>query len=168
MYYYNIRMIRITEYQSQYQDAVIALILPIQQEEFGLPIILADQPDLLKIPTVYQQGNGNFWVALDEALVIGTIGAIDIGCQQLVIRKMYVEINYRGQKKGTANQLLTALLSWAKDKNVREIYLATTEVFKAAHKFYEKNNFLRIEKYELPTNFPVMQIDTRFYRLSLI
>ncbi len=161
-------MIIITEYQSQYQYAVIALILPIQQEEFGLPPILADQPDLLKIPRVYQQGNGNFWVALDEDIVIGTIGAIDIGCQQLVIRKMYVEVNYRGKEKGTANQLLTTLLNWAKEKNIREIYLGTTEVFKAAHRFYEKNSFVRIEKAELPTNFPVMQVDTRFYRISLI
>ncbi|MBA3921982.1 MAG: GNAT family N-acetyltransferase [Nostocaceae cyanobacterium] len=161
-------MIKITEYKYLYQDAVIALILPIQQEEFGLPILLSDQPDLLKIPTVYQQGNGNFWVALDEDLVIGTIGAIDIGCQQLVIRKMYVEINYRGKEKGTANQLLATLLSWAKEKNIREIYLGTTELFKAAHRFYEKNSFVRIKKSELPANFPVMQVDTRFYRLSLI
>jgi hypothetical protein len=81
---------RISTYQPKYQTAIINLILPIQREEFGSAITLNDQQDLLNIPTVYQQGHGNFWIALDADQVIGTIAAIDIGHQQLVLRKMFV------------------------------------------------------------------------------
>jgi hypothetical protein len=42
------------------QTQVIDLILHIQRQEFGLPIALEDQPDLLEIPTIYQRDNGNF------------------------------------------------------------------------------------------------------------
>ncbi|MGV0024614.1 hypothetical protein [Phormidesmis priestleyi] len=57
---------QILTYQPQYQTQVIDLILYIQREEFGLPIRLEDQPDLLSIPTIYQQGNGNFWIAVEN------------------------------------------------------------------------------------------------------
>ncbi|KAM3100035.1 hypothetical protein ACKFKG_02240 [Phormidesmis sp. 146-35] len=63
---------QILTYQPQYQMQVVKLILQIQREEFGLPITLEDQPDLLDIPTVYQQGNGNFWIAVENDQVIGT------------------------------------------------------------------------------------------------
>ena len=54
-------------------EAVAALILSIQRQEFGLPVTLADQPDLQAIPSFYQTDCGGFWVA--EAR--GTIGLRD-------------------------------------------------------------------------------------------
>ncbi len=88
--------IKISTYHPQYQAQVIDLILRIQQQEFGVSITLSDQPDLLNIPNFYQQGNGNFWVALDGDKVIGTIAAIDFDRKNLALRKMFVNSNYRG------------------------------------------------------------------------
>ncbi|MCU0570631.1 MAG: GNAT family N-acetyltransferase [Oculatellaceae cyanobacterium Prado106] len=119
-------------YQDQYQDQVIDLILPIQQQEFGSSITLADQPDLLEIPRVYQQGKGNFWVALEDGRVIGTIGAIAIDDKTLILRKMFVNVNYRGKDFGIGQGLMNTLLSWARKEQIREIYLGTIEAFKAA------------------------------------
>jgi N-acetylglutamate synthase-like GNAT family acetyltransferase len=158
---------QISTYQPEHRTAIIDLILPIQREEFGSTITLDDQPDLLNIPAVYQQGNGNFWVALDDEQVIGTIAAIDIGNQQLALRKMFVAAPYRGQAIGMGLQLLNTLCSWAIERGVREVYLGTIETFKAAHRFYEKHGFQRIAPKDLPATFPVMALDTRFYRLSL-
>lgn len=159
--------IEISVYHPQYQAQVIELILKIQRDEFGLPITLDEQPDLLIIPTFYQQGNGNFWVALDKYKVIGTIAAIDIGNNQLVLRKMFVDVNYRGSSLGVAKSLLFNLINWSKLNNVQTVYLGTVDKFKAAHKFYEKNGFIRIGKFDLPTNFPRMEGDNIFYQLSL-
>jgi hypothetical protein len=50
---------------------------------------------------------------------------------------------------------------------VAEIYLGTTEKFLAAHRFYERNGFGLIESSELPPAFPVMAVDTRFYKRRL-
>lgn len=158
---------QIALYQPKYQTQIVELILQIQREEFGLPITLDDQPDLLDIPTVYQQGNGNFWLALETDRVVGTIAAIDIGDRQLALRKMFVAASQRGQAIGVGQQLLTALCNWATERQISEIYLGTVEVFKAAHRFYEKHGFQLIEKSELPAAFPMMQGDTRFYRRVL-
>ena len=55
------------------EEQVLGLILPIQQGEFGVPITAADQPDLTRIPEVYQAGRGGFWVGLAEGQVVGTV-----------------------------------------------------------------------------------------------
>ncbi|HCF26092.1 MAG TPA: GNAT family N-acetyltransferase [Cyanobacteria bacterium UBA11049] len=154
-------------YQSKYQTQVIELILKIQRNEFGLPITLDEQPDLLIIPTFYQQGNGNFWLALDGNKVIGTIAAIDIGYNQLALRKMFVDVNYRGDSLGVARNLMFYLRNWSKLKNIRAVYLGTVDKFKAAQKFYQKNGFISIGKFDLPADFPIMEGDNIFYRLSL-
>jgi GNAT superfamily N-acetyltransferase len=159
--------IQITPYQPQYQTQIIALILKIQQQEFGLPITLDNQQDLLDIPNCYQIGNGNFWIALMREKVIGTIAAIDIGNNQLALRKMFVDPKYRGKEIGVGQNLLNLLLTWARAKNVEKIYLGTVDVFQAAHRFYEKNGFTAISRTELPLTFPTMAGDTMFYRLNL-
>jgi RimJ/RimL family protein N-acetyltransferase len=45
--------------------------------------------------------------------------------------------------------------------------LGTTDAFKAAHRFYEKNGFTEIPEHELPAMFPRMKQDTKFYRIEL-
>lgn len=34
----------------------------------------------------------------------------------------------------------------------------------AAHRFYEKNQFTEVPRAELPAAFPVMAVDSKFYR----
>ena len=158
---------QIFTYQPKYQTSVVNLILQIQREEFGSPITLDDQPDLLNVSTVYQRGNGNFWVALDGEQVIGTIAAIDIDNHQLALRKMFVAAPYRGQSIGVGKQLLDTLYTWAAERKISEIYLGTIEAFKAAHRFYEKHGFQQIDRSDLPGTFPIMRGDTRFYQLVM-
>ena len=156
----------IVPFRPEHQDEVLSLILAIQRGEFGIPITAEQQPDLVRIPGFYQVGDGNFWVALSGAEVIGTISLLDIGNGQVALRKMFVRRDFRGRERGTAQRLLDTLLGWCKERSVREIYLGTTPAFLAAHRFYEKNGFREIEKAELPRAFPIMEVDTRFYRRS--
>jgi hypothetical protein len=37
----------------------------------------------------------------------------------------------------------------------------------AARRFYEKNGFAEVDVSQLPAAFPVMKVDTKFYRLAL-
>lgn len=155
------------EYTYDYKEAVISLILPIQRDEFGIPITAEDQPDLVDIPVFYQKGAGNFWLALCGEQVVGTVALIDIGNKQGALRKMFVHPDYRGKLHRTAELLLSELLAWSKQHDMKDIYLGTTEKFLAAHRFYEKHGFTRIEKDLLPGAFPVMKVDTRFYMLMI-
>ena len=47
---------------------------------------------------------------------------------------------------------------------IKEVYLGTTPQFLAAHRFYEKNGFISIALKDLPEDFPVLQVDKKFYK----
>ncbi|MBD3880891.1 GNAT family N-acetyltransferase [Phormidium tenue FACHB-886] len=159
--------ITIQPYDVSYQQSVIDLILPIQQQEFGVPISIADQPDLQQIPNFYQIQRGNFWIALHNGSVVGTIALLDIGNCQAAIRKMFVHSAFRGQPHRTGQVLLDTLMHWAHQQGISELLLGTTAFFKAAHRFYEKNGFVEISPADLPASFPVMQVDSKFYRYKI-
>ena len=153
----------IQPYTSKYQQQVVDLILHIQQQEYQIPITEKDQPDLFEIESFYQQGNGNFWVAVCDEKVVGSVALIDIGSRQVALRKMFVAKSYRGANFKTAHRLLHTVIAWAKQREVERIYLGTTLQYRAAHRFYEKNGFQHIEKEKLPEYFPVMNVDKKFY-----
>ena len=69
-------------------DAVLSVILPIQREEFGIAITADDQPDLAAIPDFYQSGKGQFWVAVRNGQIVGTIGLKDIGNSQTALPRI--------------------------------------------------------------------------------
>ncbi|MDP4261171.1 MAG: GNAT family N-acetyltransferase [Bacteroidota bacterium] len=159
--------IEIFNYTDLYKEQVADLIVHIQQKEFNVPIDLEAQPDLKEISKFYQGGNGNFWVAVHNNLVIGTIALLDIGNMQGALRKMFVHAGYRGKPFKAGQLLLNELLQWARQQKFNEIFLGTTEKFIAAQRFYEKNGFTEIKKERLPGSFPVMRVDVKFYRYDL-
>ena len=154
-------------YQDNYKDRVIDLILNIQNEEFRIPITREQQPDLSEIPKYYQVNNGGFWIARLNEKIIGTIALLDIGNNKGALRKMFVDKNYRGKEFGVGQKLLNSLIAWARQKGVTEIFLGTTEKFIGAQRFYEKNGFIDFQKQDLPKEFPVMDVDVKFYRLTV-
>jgi N-acetylglutamate synthase-like GNAT family acetyltransferase len=148
------------------EAAVIEVILPIQREEFGIAITAADQPDLADIPAWYQTGAGQFWLAELDGQAAGTVALKDIGDDAVALRKMFVKPVARGAV-GAAQALLDTALAHARTRGVVTVWLGTTDKFKAAHRFYEKNGFDLVEVADLPEAFPRMAVDTRFYRLAL-
>jgi len=160
--------VNIEIYTDIHKKSVIDLILSIQNDEFKIPITLELQPDLNEISKFYQINNGNFWIAKVDDKVIGTIALLDIGNNQTALRKMFVSGNYRGKEFGVGQALLHNLIDWATHKKIAEIFLGTTEKFLRAQRFYEKNGFVEIESEELPKSFPIMDVDVKFYRYSII
>jgi GNAT superfamily N-acetyltransferase len=156
---------RIQEIGNAFSPQVVALILPIQQLEFGVPVTIADQPDLLDIEGTYQRSGGNFWGAFYQDELIGTIGLIRFR-EGAAIRKMFVRKEYRG-KSGVAQALLEELIRFSLSIGLSDLYLGTVEVLKAAHRFYEKNGFTYISGSELPPHFPKLAVDTLFFHLAL-
>lgn len=159
--------LQIVPFRREHQEQVGALIVAIQREEFAIPITLEEQPDLFDIDNFYRHGRGDFWVAVDDQHVVGTIALKDIGANQGALRKMFVHKDFRGAPKGIAVALLNHLLHEAKQRGFKHIYLGTTDAFKAAHRFYEKHGFGEIPEHHLPAMFPRMKQDTKFYRILL-
>lgn len=160
------KILRVEPYSAQHRSAVTDLILTIQNDEYGIPVTAQQQPDLGDIENFYQRDNGGFWLAQIDNRVVGTIALKDIGNRQAALRKMFVAAEYRGKPYGTGQALLNTLLSSARERGVSEIFLGTTAQFLAAHRFYEKNGFIEISVPELPAAFPLMQVDSKFYRFT--
>ncbi|MCM3716531.1 GNAT family N-acetyltransferase [Alkalihalobacillus oceani] len=156
----------IKPYSSKNQAEVVQLIVHIQQEEYKIAITKDDQPDLFQVEEFYQTEDGNFWVAMYGGKVVGTISLLDIGNKQVALRKMFVAKEFRGSTYKTASLLLATAIAWAKERQIKAIYLGTTPQFLAAHRFYEKNGFTRVSPDDLPEKFPVLPVDKLFYHLE--
>lgn len=158
--------IRIAPFDPGQAAQVLELILGIQQGEFQVPITAADQPDLGRIPEVYQRGRGQFWVGLAGHRVVGTLGLLDFGSGG-ALRKMFVHPDHRGTPSRLGQTLLDTLLAHAREQGLPALWLGTLERMGAARRFYERNGFRAVEPANLPPDFPRMAVDTRFYTLDL-
>lgn len=158
----------IVPYEDKYKDQTINLILSIQQCEFNIEATIEERPDLQDIQKFYlEPSNCNFWLALYNDKVIGTISISHINGKQMALQNMYVHKDFRGLKYETARKMLKGTIDFAKKRDIKEIYLGTAADFFAAHKFYERNGFAQIRKESLPKKFPLMPIDSKFFQLIL-
>jgi GNAT superfamily N-acetyltransferase len=147
---------------------ILGLILPIQQIEFNVPITLEDQPDLLDIATHYYHTGGGFWGAKIDDELIGTIALIATENNAGTIRKMFVKKEYRGKETGTAQLLLNTLINYSREAEIKDLYLGTVDMLKAAHRFYERNGFERRTSEEMPSCFRRMGGENLYYHLHLV
>lgn len=120
---------KIERLDNQFCEAIIGLILPIQQIEFNVDIDLAAQPDLLDIEKNYDGSGGAFWGAKLNGELIGTIALIAVPeYHSGAIRKMFVKKEFRRKELGVAQALLKILLAYCEDNNLNEVYLGTKDI----------------------------------------
>ena len=90
--------IHIVPYESKFQDEVVDLIVHIQQKEYNVPITKEDQPDLLEVETFYQKDYGNFWVAIYDGKVVGTVALLPYKIKscyhQKTIEYTFLRVNF--------------------------------------------------------------------------
>ena len=156
---------RIEEFSDRHAGPANRLVSEILTHEFEFSEADARQPDLLDIRKHYGANLSRFWVALEGAELIGTMGFVDLGTGLGLLRKMFVQQERRGS--GTAQLLLEVLLSWARAHSFTQIYLGTNAKFQAAHRFYEKHGFAEVLPEQLPKVIPRLQLRDRFFRRSL-
>lgn len=153
--------------QNEYENEIVDLILNIQQKEFNVPITLEDQPDLLDIQNFYFKSGGTFLGAFIDGKLVGTIALVKFNPEAAAIRKMFVKKEFRGKEFQIAQQLLERLVAYSKENGIKNLYLGTVSLLQAALRFYEKNDFIRIQKEALPADFPLMKPDNVFCHLKL-
>ena len=154
----------IKSYEEKYKERVIKLIFDIAEIELGHHS-KSGRPDIKNIPEFYQKnGKNNFWVAVDEDdNLVGTIGITDCKNGNGELQRMYVRQDMRRQ--GIATKLLAELLSFAKEKQYRAIYLTTVDEPGAKHSFYKDSGF-EITKF-LPKEVKYSSKDSVFYKLEI-
>ena len=157
----------ITPIANEYENETANLIINIQQKEFNVPITLEDQPDLFNIQNFYYASGGGFWGAFIDDELVGTIALIKFEKHKAAIRKMFVKKEFRGKEFSIAQKLLETLIEYCRENQIDDLYLGTITKLEAALRFYEKNNFVRIEKQTLPKDFPLMAPDNVFCHLNI-
>jgi len=160
-------MLEINLVNNTYSKEIIDLVLNIQQKEFNVPITIEDQPDLMQIEDFYFANGGSFWGAFIDGELVGTIALIKFDKKAAAIRKMFVKKEFRGKEYGIAQKLLETLITYCQKNRIDEVYLGTVSILEAALRFYERNHFIRIEKEQLPSKFPLMTADNVFCFLNL-
>ena len=159
--------ITIRPYKEGDFQEVLDLITSIQKTEFRVANIQDEQLGLLDINNYYSNGASGFWVAVTSDKIVGTIALLDITGKAAALQKMFVAFHCRGAVSGVSIKLLTHLFQKAQTRGVQDIFLGTTAALSAAHRFYEKHGFVRYSKTDLPSRFPIIAEDSRFYHISI-
>lgn len=162
-------MITITPFiqNARHQAQLVDLIHYCQNIEAGLDIKMAEQDDIFEISSYYQKNGGQFWIALDDDNVVGTIALLPIDAEHAVLKKFFTYPEYRGDPQRLGRKLYQELLAHAKDNHFSKIVLDTPEKEGRSHFFYEKQGFKRIQNSELTVSYPFPDRDSRIYELTL-
>ena len=146
---------------------IINMIETIQKGEFSLPITDDINACILRAEEEFYYNNSyNFWYATDpNGTIIGSIGLKKIDDQKGEVKKFFIQQPYRG--KNVAPKLMNALIQSAVKHGFKTLYLGTVDILHAAHRFYEKYGFERIQKQELPSQFETCPLDTVFFKVKV-
>jgi GNAT superfamily N-acetyltransferase len=156
---------RIERYTGGRDDEITAMVLAIQNGEYGLDLTVADQPDLADITRAY--ADGGFWIAIgaDDA-VIGSIGLLRYGARQGVLKKFFVPALHRGAS-GPASALYGQLIGFAREQGIEEIFLDTPSAAARSHGFYRRAGFEVIDRGGLPEGYRFPDRDSLIFRLKM-
>lgn len=155
----------IIQYKDEFKEGAIGLILDIQNNEAKINLSIAEQPDLPNIHEAYINNGGNFWVAIDNGQVVGTIALMRIDDEWSVLKKFFVHADYRSRRVGL--RLYEKLLEFARSKGYRHIILDTPSVATKSHSFYERAGFRRIGKQELQVQYSYPDRQSILYQLDI-
>lgn len=160
--------VQVREFRPQDRDAVIALVLGIQNGEFKLGLGIEDQPDLLDIPGQFQRAGGGFWVAVEPGdVVVGCIGLLRKNAHCAVLRSFFVAPAWRGAASGCAAALYAQLLDCAHEAGIRHILLDTPAVATRAQQFYQRAGFVQVTRDQLPVPHDYPDRDSLLFLLTL-
>ncbi|RUT72138.1 GNAT family N-acetyltransferase [Flavobacterium cupreum] len=158
-------MVDIAEFKAVQQSLVREFVLNIQNGEFNLGFTQADQPDLIDTEKFYR--NGNFWTAQINNEIVGTIGLQKLDNQNGVLRKMFVQKDYRGAEPKISQLLFEKLATYARSIDLKIIWLDTPGIAVASHRFYERNGFQQTDRLNLPDNYVFPDKNSKIYKLEL-
>lgn len=160
-------MITISQFEDEYTQDVIDIVLHFQNDGTRPFVSVDDQPDLLNIVDAYINTGGNFWLAKDDKKLIGTIGIMPYNEEIAVLKKFFVYEDYQGEPYHLGRKLYSQLLNFAKEKAFKTILLDTPYNTDRAHKFYEKAGFQKVSEEDLPIKYSHPYDNCDFFLLTL-
>ncbi|MCM1075807.1 MAG: GNAT family N-acetyltransferase [Bacteroides sp.] len=111
------------------------------------------------------KADGNFWLAIDNGHVVGTLALMRIDDEWYVLKKFFVRSDYRSKHVGLS--LYRHLLDFAISKGVRHIILDTPSVATKSHAFYESSGFVKVDKSDIDVPYEYPDRHSILYKLDL-
>lgn len=145
------------------EDQIKNLVRSIRIQDHQLPANGSYDTDLLNIKEYYLNRNGNFWVAMNKDRVLGTIAVIPVGDELFVLRKMFVDPEFRGAPHYLAKQLLDVFMDYTLSRGAKTICLGTSSSYVRANGFYLKHGFTKMPDDQFPAEFK-NPLDDIFYQ----
>ncbi|WP_125761613.1 GNAT family N-acetyltransferase [Companilactobacillus hulinensis] len=161
---------KIETYKSNPQTlaGLVDLIEFCQNEEAHLGIKMIEQADVFDIPQHYQANGGNFWIAQDNGLTVGSIGLLNLENKNGVLKKLFTYPKYRGNPTRLGQKLFDTFIDYVKNNtDIQTIFLDTPEGEERSHYFYEKQGFKLISRDELTVNYDFPDRNSRIYKLEV-
>ncbi len=121
---------------------VIAVVAAVYAEYPGCVLdVEAEVPELKAPASAYARRSGRFWVAADEARILGCVACLPAPGDGLEMEKLYVARAAR--RYGLGTRLLDLVEAEATARQAGYITLWTDTRFEAAHAFSEAHGFGR-------------------------
>ena len=140
-------MTQIRPFKSQDQEAVLSLIENIMQEEFQGEETAYPLDDLRNIEQAYHGRGEIFFVAEEGKRIIGTVAIKKEDGRVALLRRLFVEKNYRKKKVG--HQLMDQALRFCKQDGYEEVVFKATSKMEAARQICQKAGFSQRAKIQL-------------------
>jgi GNAT superfamily N-acetyltransferase len=160
----------IRPYEPSDHGAVQALVVDINRElapaamraAFEDYIARSLSEEIDRIPEYYGGRGGGFWVATEDAAVVGTFGLERMDTDAAELRRMYVARDRR--RRGIARLMLQRAEELCRKAGCRRLTLGTSELPPAAIELYRRSGYrqVREEVSERETNKAIAGL-RRFY-----
>ncbi|NQU95852.1 MAG: GNAT family N-acetyltransferase [Candidatus Omnitrophica bacterium] len=126
-------------YKPEDSVAVKDLILSILEKEYPFDRSAYQDSDINDISGTYSGRDSVFFVIEENGKVIGTIGVKKDAPESALMRRFFVDTNYR--KKGLGSMLLEKAVEFCKSKKYKEISFRATDRMGEAMKLCKKKGF---------------------------
>jgi putative acetyltransferase len=132
-------MIELRQAKGDDQPGLRQLIFGILADYGLLPSPGDTDADLEDLERFYAEGNGRFFVLVEEERVIGSVGWCRREAETVELRKLYLHPDYR--RRGLGRQLLEHAMATAAAQGFHCMVLETAEVLQEAKALYLRYGF---------------------------
>ncbi|MBC2328508.1 GNAT family N-acetyltransferase [Listeria swaminathanii] len=142
---------------------LVDLINYCQNIEADLDIKMAEQADIFEIEDYYQKQGGQFWIALHDNKIVGSIALLPFDKETVILKKFFTYPEFRGNPMRLGHNLFDAFYAFYTANDFSRIILDTPENEKRSHYFYEKQGFQQIAREALDIDYPFPDRNSRIY-----
>lgn len=134
-------MVTIRAVSHQDDPQVKALITGILEKEFPAEERAFLSTDIESVSKNYGDEGDAFFVACDDRVIVGTVGIKREDERSALLRRIFVEPEYRRKKIGS--QLILSAIGFCKEKEYKEIIFKTTSRMQDAIRLCQATGFIR-------------------------